>query len=489
VADSGRYLIRHLLLLWLGLPVLAQLVALLCFAVAVDRGGWWLVVPALVASGALCAWVGRVEAVPASWGLRYAPVLGTLLLLWAGWAIDMHLSGGDFTRGGLRGFYLLLVPWWGVVLMAALGGGRWAVLVIPTLAYAGFALAWMWRLRAQPATGGRAAWPASAVVLAGLALVIGWQFQQRWQALAPSVRAHAIEDEVNLADYRPFQAGNRLVRVAPPAEARLDANAAPRLDGATAAYPVYAAMAQAFYTEDAARAAVTSSRTSAAYERLIEGKVDAIFVAQASEKHRKLAGERGVQLQSTPIAREAFVFLASDANPVRSLRAEQLRAIYAGRIVNWREVGGADLPIVAYQRPENSGSQTVMLARVMQGEPMRRAMQEEVAQGMGGLVRRVAAYRNAPQSLGYSFRYFATSMHGAKGVRLLAVDGVEPTPANIANGTYPFTVDLFMVTASHSRPATERLRAWLLAPEGQQLIANVGYLPLVTRALPAPQVR
>lgn len=475
------YLLRSLLLLWLGLPVLAQLVGLLGGALGTGAARNGLAGAGLVASGALCAFAIRLDTVPASWAQRYAPVLGTLLALWTGWAVDMHLTGGDFTRPGLHPvFYLPMLPWVALAFMSILGGAKWLLVVVPSLAYAGFLLALVWRLRAQPSYGARIAIPVGAVA-AGLAAVIAWQFQAREQSLAPRVAVRAIDEEVNLGEYRPFQAGNRLVRVAAPPQARLGPEDAPRLDGATAAYPVYAAMAQAFYTEDAARTAVTSSRTAAAYERLIAGQVDAIFVAQASEKHRRLASERGVELQFTPIAKEAFVFLVSETNPVRSLRADQLRGIYAGRIGNWQQLGGADHPIVAYQRPENSGSQTVMQARVMQGEAMREPMQEEVAQGMGGLVRRVAAYRNAPQSLGYSFRYFATSMQGAQGVRLLAVDGIEPSPENIASGTYPFTVDLFMVTAPHARPATGRLRAWLLSPEGQQLVSDVGYLPLTKR--------
>lgn len=67
-------------------------------------------------------------------------------------------------------------------------------------------------------------------------------------------------------------------------------------------------------------------------------------------------------------------------------------------------------------------------------------------------------------------------MRGAQGLRMLAVDGVEPTRENVRTGAYPYTVDVFMVTTQRSRPQVERLRQWLLGPQGQKLVEDVGYV-------------
>lgn len=351
----------------------------------------------------------------------------------------------------------------GLIVLLFLRHDRWLLAAAGALAYASYALSLAWTGRRSP----RLWLVPVALVAAGATAWLAWQWQGTdGQSLAESTSVH---------EYHPFAPGNRLAPVTGDGGPRFAPGEAPRLDGATAAYPLYAALAQAFYTPESANA-VAVSRTGAAYERLIRGEVDAIFVAQASEAHERLAREQGVTLRFTPIGREAFVFIVNGANRVRSLSSRQVRAIYAGRIERWDEVGGWPEPIVAYQRPENSGSQTVMLARVMQGEAMRPALREQMVQVMGPTVRRVSDYRNGRQALGYSFRYFVTGMHGQGGVRLLAIDGVEPTRENVRSGAYPFTVDVFMVTTERSRPQVERLRQWLLGPQGQKLVEDVGYV-------------
>jgi phosphate transport system substrate-binding protein len=211
---------------------------------------------------------------------------------------------------------------------------------------------------------------------------------------------------------------------------------------------------------------------------LIEGKVDLIFVAQASHEHRQMAQEKGTPLKFTPIAKEAFVFLVNEGNPVLNLTIEQLRGLYAGHINDWAQLGGIKGAITAFQRPANSGSQTVMETRVMQGERMRAPLQEEKMRGMGGLVRQVASYRNATQAIGYSFRYYTTRMKNAQTIRLLSINGVAPTNENVLNGTYPLTVELYMVTAGEPKPEVRKLMDWMLSKQGQQLIADTGYVPL-----------
>ena len=141
-------------------------------------------------------------------------------------------------------------------------------------------------------------------------------------------------------------------------------------------------------------------------------------------------------------------------------------------------MGGPDEKIVAFQRPKDSGSQTVMQSKVMEGITMREPLREERAQSMGGLMRQVASYRNSQNALGYSFRYYSTQMERDAKVRLLQVNGIAPTTENIRNGTYPFTVKVYMATAGKPTLATQKLMDWFVSPQAQQLIADVGYVPL-----------
>lgn len=111
----------------------------------------------------------------------------------------------------------------------------------------------------------------------------------------------------------------------------------PRLDGATAAYPIYAS---AFYAlsvlpEDFHEwEYLANSRTPEAYNKIVKGNADIIFVAQPSGGQKKRAEESGVTLIYTPFAREAFVFIVNVDNPVNSLTEQQVRDIFSGAITN-----------------------------------------------------------------------------------------------------------------------------------------------------------
>ena len=285
---------------------------------------------------------------------------------------------------------------------------------------------------------------------------------------------------VSVWDYLPFSVGNKLERPASPASLHISAHH-PRLDGAISAWPVYAAFAQAVYEgldENTVREFVGCTNTVDAYKRLADGTVDIFCGMAPSQGQRDYAASKGLTLTETPIGKEAFVFLVHKDNPVRSLTREQIRAVYSGRVTNWKELGGPNERIMAFQRPEGSGSQSAMIHTVMEGQAMKEPQREAVFKGMAGIVNEVAAYRNRKNALGYSFRWYATTLYTHPNIRLLAVDGIEPTPANIRSGVYPYTVPLLTVTARPLSAESTKLLDWITGPEGQDLLERVGYVPL-----------
>ncbi len=190
-----------------------------------------------------------------------------------------------------------------------------------------------------------------------------------------------------------------------------------------------------------------------------------------------------------PVVKDALVFLVNVENPVTNLTRQQLVDIYAGKITNWKEVGGNDEPIVAFQRSDRSGSQTLFEALLMDGvKPMRPPI-EWLQDTMGYLVDSVAGYDNGPVSIGYSVFYYVSDMYGSDRIRLLAVDGVAPSRETIASGAYPFCTNYFAVMKKDlPDDAPERaLVDWLLTDEGQRVAARAGYVPM--RPLDAPETQ
>ena len=292
-----------------------------------------------------------------------------------------------------------------------------------------------------------------------------------------------------LLDYQPFIRDNQLVTLDEPADFHLETPWALRLDGATALYPVYAAFAQAVFPESddyvPFHSTVECNGTIDAYQRLINGEVDMIFAAAPSQAQLEAAEHAGMELHMTPIGSEAFVFFVNSKNPVTGLTVEQVRGIYTGAITNWSQVGGRRQSIRPFQRAENSGSQSA-LQRLMGDLPLIEPEEEDRVAGMGGIIREVASYRNYRNAIGFSFRYYATEMVRNGDIRLLALDGVEPTKETIRDGTYPISSYFYAVTAAPiGKPAPEERNEtmaaflnWILSPQGQTLVEETGYVGL-----------
>ena len=298
---------------------------------------------------------------------------------------------------------------------------------------------------------------------------------------------------LSYAPYHPFNEATKAVSL--PEESTLQLTyeeaASIRIDGATALYPVYASFARnvfepstEYYTWGEDRTyTLDCSSTSLAYNHLVCGDVDIIFCAAPSEQQVKAAEAIGVQLHLTPIGREAFVFFVNSKNPVTGLTVEQIQRIYTGEITNWQDVGGRNQKIRAYQRDEGSGSQTA-LQLVMAGLPLMEPKREEIVDGMGGIINRVAAYRNYDGALGFTFRFYSNEMVGNNQIRLLALNGVEPTKDTIRDGSYPISSYFYAVTASpigepapeETNPTLKAFLDWCTGPQGQWVVEEVGYV-------------
>lgn len=254
----------------------------------------------------------------------------------------------------------------------------------------------------------------------------------------------------------------------------------PRLDGAEAAYPVYAAFANTVYENiskvDNVMEIVSFTNTIYAYERLLSGEVDIYFGAEPSKEQQEMAKRQGKELVMTPIGKEAFVFFVNPDNKINSLDVSEIQSIYSGKIKNWSELGGQNERIIAFQRPKNSGSQT-LLEKIMGDTPIIEPLKEDVPEGMGGIIEQVADYRNYENSIGFSFRFFATGMRGNPDIKLLAIDGIDPSPENIASGKYPFTANLYAISLkNNTKPVIEPFLEWMKGPQGQEIIEKIGYI-------------
>ena len=254
----------------------------------------------------------------------------------------------------------------------------------------------------------------------------------------------------------------------------------PRMDGSTSATPLEIGLKSGFlgisYKE--AKELVSHTTTHDSFKRLINGEVDLIFSVPISEEQQKMADEAGVTLFMEPVAREGFVFVVNEENPVDSLTSEQLRKIYSGEITNWSEVGGNDEPILPYQRNTDSGSQNYMT--VFMGDTPLLPPKTELVQGMMmSLMDAIAVYDNSAGAIGYSVYSYAAQMYAnANKVKFISVDGVAPSKATMADESYPLLSCTYIIYTDKSPESAREFTEKVISDEGQSYVLESGYLPV-----------
>ena len=379
---------------------------------------------------------------------------------------------------------LCLVPIWGYfcMAMAVIAGLSnllpWLTFPMILLIFIGGLLllaAWFFKKRKIAKAGGFSILGATLVAVCGCSIDywIDWHTRSRYDV----VRAN-----INEWDYRPFREGNKLVVPENPVPDRLTGTL-PKLSGAYALYPVYAAAVQALYPHPDSSGYyvwefVDTTGSDRTFELLNRGSVDLIFGGAPSKTQLEVAQKAGIQYEMTPFGREAFVFFVNKENPINNLSSEQIRGIYSGKIKDWKEIGAPESEeIIAFQRNKGSGSQT-MLEKIMAGTPIESPLEERVPAGMGGMITQTAEYRNKNSALGFSFRFYTLEMMRNDKLKLLSIDGIAPTKENIENGTYPFIADFYMISAKPRSENTKKIVEFMFSPAGQEIIEQTGYVPL-----------
>lgn len=169
----------------------------------------------------------------------------------------------------------------------------------------------------------------------------------------------------------------------------------------------------------------------------------------------------------------AVVGIAVVANPnvgVDSVTQAQLIDIFTGKITNWKQLGGSDVKVTVINRAKGSGTRATFKQYALMGNEEMESQSEDSS----GAVRKIVA--ETPGAISYLALSYVDSS-----VRALKVDGVEPTAANIANGTYPVWAYEHMYTKGPATGLAKALIDYILSDKVQQdLIPKLGYIPVVS---------
>ena len=281
---------------------------------------------------------------------------------------------------------------------------------------------------------------------------------------------------IDIQAYLPFEEDSKIVKT-DSKTLKLTENL-PRIDGAAALFPVYSAFVNAVYpnTTKLHDGIFEYNNTPDGYRLLAEKETDIFIGVYPSDEQRAYAEENQTTFEYTPIGTEAFVFFVHKDNPITNLTTEQIKDIYSGKITTWKDVGGKNEKIAAFQRNEGSGSQS-MLKRFMGDTPIADAPTEMVNDLMAGIIEQVADYKSKTNSIGFSFRYYVEGIIKNPDIKTISIDGAAPTSENIRNGSYPILTPIYAVTYKENQNNNvNKLLEWILSDEGQYIINETGYV-------------
>ena len=243
------------------------------------------------------------------------------------------------------------------------------------------------------------------------------------------------------------------------------------LDGSTTVGPIAKAFAEYYMAlNPKVNVVVSESGSGNGAKSLVNNACDIANMSRPmKDKEFSAAVNRGIQPTAHVVALDGIAMVVHPSNPVSALSVDQVKDIYLGRITNWKELGGANMPIVKVTRDTNSGTFETFEKLVMDKAKLDSSC--EVVGSNGAARQRVLSTPNGIAYVGLAF------LEGVKG---LEVNGVFPEKATVVSGAYPISRPLYMYTNQYPKLGSHvyRFVTLHLTQKGQEIVEDLGFVPL-----------
>ncbi len=227
--------------------------------------------------------------------------------------------------------------------------------------------------------------------------------------------------------------------------------------------------------------AVTGGGSGTGIAAIINGTCD---IAQASRKMKDqeeaLAKQKGREVQEFEVAIDALAVIVNPSNPVSQLSVNQLSDIFTGKVTNWKDLGGADEPILILSRERNSGTHVYFLEHVVRRGnekgpeeynpkalmlPSSQAIVDEVSTSHG--------------AIGYVGIGYVTDRQKKIAIGKVAEGPfVLPSVDSALDKSYPISRPLLMYTSKNPTGSIKSFLDFVLSDEGQKIVLNMDFVPL-----------
>ncbi|MDP3921620.1 MAG: phosphate ABC transporter substrate-binding protein [Candidatus Omnitrophota bacterium] len=227
--------------------------------------------------------------------------------------------------------------------------------------------------------------------------------------------------------------------------------------------------------------AVTGGGSGTGIAAILSGTCD---IAQSSRDlkgaEEAKAVESGAPIVTTIVGLDGVAVVTHPLNPISNLTITQLSDIFTGKVTNWKEVGGADLPILALSRERNSGTHIFFLEEVLRkGNSKGPEEFSSSALMMPSNQAIVQEVKTSEAGIGYvGIGYLSDELkvipvgHDSQGPFIV------PTVQSVADGQYPISRSLLFLTRGEPQGDVRAFINFVLSAEGQEIVEILDFVPI-----------
>jgi len=182
--------------------------------------------------------------------------------------------------------------------------------------------------------------------------------------------------------------------------------------------------------------------------------------------------EHGIKL--VPVAWDALVVVTHPSNPVSNLTMAQIRDVFIGKVTNWKALGGKDQPITIIARSGKTSGVGLVARELIFKNP-----EQDFAKSAKRVFSTVVVEETCEKDPGCVAITGISSARLRPGLKVMSIEGKQPTPENVASGAYLLYRPLYLsYPANHTDPRVIQFVKFMLSPEGQAVLAKTGTVNL-----------
>ncbi len=220
-------------------------------------------------------------------------------------------------------------------------------------------------------------------------------------------------------------------------------------------------LAEAYKAKTGTEIKVEGGGSSKGAKDCLAGEVDLAFMSRKPTDDETKAG-----LAAIPYALDGVAVIVNKANPIDDITVEQLKAIFTGNMKQWSD----GKPILALIRPTTSGTREVfeekVLGKGVEFDPSLPIKHDKVG---------IDTVSKSPTAIAFTS---VGEVAGNETIKIIAVNGVKPTPATLRAQSYAISRTPHFATKGEAKPEIQPFLAFVVSDEGQKVVEKVGFVPL-----------